>query len=255
KLSYLLGTPPVTTYFRRTFTLPLPAAMLQSLKLRLLRDDGAAVYLNGVEIARDNLAVGALYNEGAIQPVEGENEGRFFEYTVPAAGLAALTIGANVLAIELHQNLNVSNDASFDCELIALAQPGAVVSLNVSAEDFDHDLMADSWERTRGLDFSTPDGDADPDGDGFTNMEEFLFDTDPLSPAAYPRYALIQSSGNQRTLRLPASPLRRYVLQRSTDLSTWTDDGPPTAPAGPELEFNFQAASVHEYYRVRVEYP
>ncbi|HEX2749198.1 MAG TPA: Ig-like domain-containing protein, partial [Verrucomicrobiales bacterium] len=91
KLSYLLGTPPVTTYFRRTFTLPLPAAMLQSLKLRLLRDDGAAVYLNGVEIARDNLAAGALYNEGALLPVEGENEVRFFEYTVSAAGLAALT--------------------------------------------------------------------------------------------------------------------------------------------------------------------
>ena len=42
----------VTTYFRRHFTV---SAMPQSLNLQLLADDGAVVYLNGVEVVRDNM--------------------------------------------------------------------------------------------------------------------------------------------------------------------------------------------------------
>jgi hypothetical protein len=259
KLSYLLSTPPVTTYFRKSFTLPLPKAMLQSLKLRLLRDDGAAVFLNGVEIARDNLPADANFETGAILPIEGELEATWMEYTVSAAGIAALNDSANVLAVELHQHLNVSNDASFDCELIATAQPGGRVTLNVSAEDFDNDGMADSWERTRGLDFAVPDGDADPDGDGQTNRQEFLADTDPLNRASSFRIlSLTQSDSGRRSivlLRIPASMQRRYVLQKSADLTSWTDDGAPVTPTGAELEFQFPAPPGGDaFYRVRVDY-
>jgi len=41
--------------------------------------------------------------------------------------------------------------------------------------DSDHDGMPDEWERARGLSPSDPrDGNADRDGDGFTNLEEYL---------------------------------------------------------------------------------
>ena len=43
----------VTTYFRRTFTVSNPASFA-SLHLRLLRDDGAVVYVNGAEVFRSN---------------------------------------------------------------------------------------------------------------------------------------------------------------------------------------------------------
>ena len=42
-----------------------PAAISQ-LALELNRDDGAAVYLNGVEIVRDNLAPSASFNQFAL---------------------------------------------------------------------------------------------------------------------------------------------------------------------------------------------
>jgi len=252
KLTCLLSTPPVTTCFRKSFTLPLPKSMLQTLKLRLLRDDGAAVYFNGVEIARDNLLPGALYEDGAILPIEGELEATWMEYSVNAAGLASLTDGVNVLPVELHQHLNVSNDASFDCELIATAQPGGRVTLNVTAEDFDQDGMADSWERARGLDFAVPDGAADPDGDGQTNREEFPADTNPLQRASVFRILSLSSAG---VLRIPASAQRRYVLQKSADLSAWTDDGASVTPAGPELELPLLVtAGGDTFYRVRVDY-
>jgi len=255
KLSYLLTTPPVTTYFRKSFTLPLPKAMLQSLKLRLLRDDGAAIYLNGVEIARDNLLPDATFSDGAILPVEGEAEGRYVEFTVPAEGLAALVDGTNVLAVELHQHLNVSNDASFDAELIATSVPGGRVSFTVSAEDFDGDLMADSWERARGLDFATPDAAVDPDGDGFSNHAEFLSDTNPLDRGSHFRLTDFDASGKQWKIRVTASPQRRYILQRTTDFTTWTAMGPSVAPAGPELEFSFPAPSgTGGFYRAVVDF-
>ncbi len=255
KLTYLLSTPPVTTYFRKSFTLPLPRAMLQSLKLRLLRDDGAAVYLNGVEIARDNLAAGAAFDAGATLPVEGENEARFYEYPVPAAGLAALVEGTNVLAVELHQNLNVSNDASFDCELIASAVPGGRVTLTVSAEDFDNDLMADAWERTRGLDFATADGTADPDGDGWTNREEFLHDTNPLDRSSYFQITALPSTGGQWLLRFPASMQRRYLLQHSADLNGWVTEGAALIPVAPQIEISLPSPLARrDFYRILVDY-
>lgn len=41
--------------------------------------------------------------------------------------------------------------------------------------DEDHDGMPDEWERVRGLDARDPDdGILDPDGDGYTNVEEYL---------------------------------------------------------------------------------
>jgi protocatechuate 3,4-dioxygenase beta subunit len=47
------------------------------------------------------------------------------------------------------------------------------------AQDFDHDSMGDAWEREHGLDPSRDDGAEDPDGDGFSNLEEYLLGTDP----------------------------------------------------------------------------
>ncbi len=40
--------------------------------------------------------------------------------------------------------------------------------------DTDRDGMPDGWESTRGLDPNTPDDGGDDDGDGYTNIEEYL---------------------------------------------------------------------------------
>lgn len=46
--------------------------------------------------------------------------------------------------------------------------------------DSDNDLMPDDYEIENGLDpFNSFDQQGNPDGDGFTNLEEFLFGTDP----------------------------------------------------------------------------
>lgn len=49
----------ITTYFRRTFTVSDLTAF-GSLLLRVRRDDGAVVYLNGVEVFRTNMPTGTI---------------------------------------------------------------------------------------------------------------------------------------------------------------------------------------------------
>ncbi len=49
-------------------------------------------------------------------------------------------------------------------------------------DDDDHDGMGDAWERANGLDTSRDDSAEDLDGDGFSNLEEYLLGTDPNSP-------------------------------------------------------------------------
>lgn len=52
--------------------------------------------------------------------------------------------------------------------------------------DRDHDRMDDVWEARMGLDPHRDDADEDPDGDGYTNYEEYLLGTDPLDGRAEP---------------------------------------------------------------------
>ena len=51
----------------------------------------------------------------------------------------------------------------------------------VMGRDADRDEMGDAWEADNGLDPTVADGDLDADGDGYTNLEEYLLGTDPTS--------------------------------------------------------------------------
>lgn len=115
----------ITTYYRHAFVLANPAT-LTNLLLRLIRDDGAAVYLNGVEVFRDNLPAGALtFTTVALGAIADADESTFILTNPPPSLLVG---GTNVLAVEIHQNATNSSDLSFDLELLAnfTAVPPAV---------------------------------------------------------------------------------------------------------------------------------
>jgi len=65
----------VTTYFRKSFYVT-NAAALTTLTLNLLRDDGAVVYLNGVEVRRDNMPAGTITYTNYASSVVGERMNR-----------------------------------------------------------------------------------------------------------------------------------------------------------------------------------
>ncbi len=101
-----------TYYFRHAFEVRDPGS-LKPLVLRLLRDDGAVVYLNGSEIVRDNMPEGAVVH-GTFASSTTPSENGFYVHDLPADKLVA---GTNILAVEVHQADAESSDVSFDLEL------------------------------------------------------------------------------------------------------------------------------------------
>jgi hypothetical protein len=109
----------VTTWFRRSFSLDDPS-VFASLLVRLLRDDGGAVYLNGTEVFRSNLGGGApIYRMLAPAAALPADETSFYYSTNLSPSL--LRAGPNVIAVEIHQNtVNNTADLSFALELRAV---------------------------------------------------------------------------------------------------------------------------------------
>jgi len=135
-----------TTYFTHRFDVN-DVSIYSGLSLRILRDDGALVYLNGVEIARSNMPQGEIgYNTPASTNVYGNDaDDRDMETLYYGGGTYAndddftnidfslLENGTNVLAVEIHQFQINGADTSFDLKLrgwLKDAAPPIGVSLN-----------------------------------------------------------------------------------------------------------------------------
>lgn len=111
-------------YFRRWFSVP-EGVTLTNLIFRLLRDDGAVVYLNGGEVFRSNMPEGSIgYSTLALSAVSGSGEQTYYETIVPVAGLLP---GMNLVAVEVHQNSVSSSDLAFDLALEGLGFQGLPV--------------------------------------------------------------------------------------------------------------------------------
>ncbi len=110
------GDKHITTYFRHTFEVTDPSAFT-SLVLGIVRDDGAVVHLNGIEVARTNMPAGAIdFDTRAASTTGGDDETDVFEIEIDPLSLLS---GLNAVAVEVHQASPGSSDLGFDLELTA----------------------------------------------------------------------------------------------------------------------------------------
>lgn len=92
------------------------------------------------------------------------------------------------------------------CPFCGYAQPSKKpVDVTRIGGDADNDGLPDAWEGKYGFNPNDPaDAQQDPDGDTFTNLEEFEAKTDPKDPQSHPNYLdFLSVVGDLRKETLP----------------------------------------------------
>ena len=104
------GNKYITSYFRKTINIANPSAY-GAFRFNVERDDGYVVYVNGVEVGRNNMPAGAVvYATTASSAIEDA----VISFTIANTFFSA---GNNDIAVEIHQANATSSDLSFNLEL------------------------------------------------------------------------------------------------------------------------------------------
>jgi hypothetical protein len=205
----------------------------------LFNSDSAPVPLSGLFLT-DDLTDRAKFH---IQPLSfiGAGSNAFLRIdadSAPEKGARHVNFNLSVKGEEI--GLYDSLGASIDSVVFGPQQPdisqgrlpdgfGAITNFSVptpggpngviNTNDSDHDGLPDDWELAN-FGTLTRDGTGDFDGDGFTDLQEFLAGTDPKSPAAYLRIDSAGFTGNTFVLRVEVVAGKTYRLESSDDLNS-----------------------------------
>lgn len=116
-------------YFAKDFTVNL-ADLSDAMELGIMRDDGIVVYLNGVEVVRDNMPTGAIaFNTPSVNTIDGAAESVYNIFSIPKSKFVN---GNNRISIELHNRTGQSSDLRIDAYLKTTTTPTNPVSCNIA---------------------------------------------------------------------------------------------------------------------------
>jgi len=217
-----------TTYFRKSFKF-LGASEVVSSKIRIRKDDGIAVYLNGKEIVRDNLSTDAGNTTFADSTIGGDDELGVKEYVIDSS---LLVDGDNVISAEVHQANASSSDLFFDAEFfVSIGKIREFVSLDLI------DAVAGK----------------DTDEDGWFDETEVFFRSSPTDPDSVPMFQLKSSvlEDGQVQYMFPAEQGLGYVIQTSNDLQTWMTLKKLIVGRGNIATERFSPTGKRHFYRIR----
>lgn len=127
------GDLPVTTlakfkigyYFRKAVNISSPA-QFANFTMKIRRDDGIVVYVNNVEVYRNNMPSGTInYNTPAASGCTDDGN------TVFTSTLSNLLFvpGNNIIAVEVHNISTSSSDITFELQLIANPVPAIACAM------------------------------------------------------------------------------------------------------------------------------
>ncbi len=118
----------VTVFFRKEFIIEDPYKFLIYI-LKLKRDDGAVVYLNGRELWRSNMPQGEVTATtfASALVVRGEVEKMFYTKLLLPSDFVT---GKNIISISVHKANKSSVDCIFDLELIGSNEASMVGQLH-----------------------------------------------------------------------------------------------------------------------------
>ena len=176
----------------------------------------------------------------------------------PAAPSASIAVDSGVASLS-HLLLRTAFLDASDAYVFDELRVGRSFTSVVSG-DGDGDGMPEAWELAHGFDpLNAADAAPDADGDGQTNLAEYRAGTDPRDPLSRFAVTEIVASADTVSLTWMSAPGRRYHLQWSDALASWTtltDAGAPLVidAAGSSTTFllNNQLAAERRYFRIEV---
>ncbi len=125
----------ITSWFRKSIIIE-DTTLYSGYMLKLMRDDGVRVFINGTEIVRDNLqrwSTGATAT--AQSNISGAAEVEWLSFRINPS---IFNPGENLFAVEIHQSAPTSSDLSFDLELMALSlEEGPEIRMDENKLSFD----------------------------------------------------------------------------------------------------------------------
>ncbi|MEN8737530.1 MAG: lamin tail domain-containing protein [Akkermansiaceae bacterium] len=137
-----------TTYFRKSDIFIEDPSAFATFTLNYTFDDGIAIYVNGVEVDRENLAANATFDTYTGDRSTDNETGTI---SISSANFFA---GNNTIAVEIHQSSSGDSDLSFDLELIG-RPPGNGNDLALSLQ-----LTEPGWLLSRSYDPTTEEWSA-----------------------------------------------------------------------------------------------
>ena len=114
------------------------------------------------------------------------------------------------------------------------------------------DGILDSWWSGYGITGADRVASNDPDGDGFTNAQEYSLGTDPTDRTSAFQVTSVNNSGGTTTIAWTSVADKIYRLQARANLSdSWTDVGTEVTATGASSSAA-HASSGQYFYRVRL---
>ncbi|MDB6039390.1 MAG: hypothetical protein JWM99_3231 [Verrucomicrobiales bacterium] len=121
--------------------------------------------------------------------------------------------------------------------------------------DLDQDGIADAWEIKYAGTLNRFTATSDTDGDGVTDLAEFLSGTNPLDPADFLKILNITagSATNSVVITWTSIPQREYFLDSRETLTTgsWTPIKTIPADSGTNTSATISISSGTEFFRIR----
>lgn len=147
---------------------------------------------------------------------------------------------------------------NYRCVVKNAASSGGVASglIRVAAiADTDSDGIPDIWETTYGFKQDDPsDRDSDADGDGMSNIEEYIAGTNPTDPENFFTITSIEINTNSTTIKFNSVSNRTYTVEFTTNIGdNWIKLFDLCAKATNKIETIIDSSenSENKYYRVR----
>ncbi len=211
------------------------------------RPAGTGAYLKPLTGPRDHF--GAVY---AVTGSAGQATGGSLNH--PAHYISLNNLGSLVLDVN-----GTRLDATFLRE--NSSTPDTFTLIKQGAADSDSDGIPDEYEIAHGLNRSDPaDAALDSDGDGVSNLKEFILATASNVPDRYAFFTTYNSLAGTATVTFPTTTGRTYRVLHSANLLSWspasaiitgtgaamvwTDDGTTTGTAPSVAERRFYRIEV-----------